>query len=70
MGMLSHEKDIHEMETSYVELLNILEQMDLLEVELSRAFDEGGLVKVARVIVRPADPNCQICGRTILSKTS
>lgn len=69
MGMFSHEKRFGDAERPYIELLDALEQMDFLEAELSKAFNEGGLATAARVIVKPADPNCQICGRTILPQT-
>ncbi|MBO9657422.1 MAG: hypothetical protein J7527_01220 [Chitinophagaceae bacterium] len=55
---------------SHAELLNVLEQMDLFEAELSKAFEEGGLPAVSRVIVRPSQPNCQVCGRTIIDSNS
>jgi hypothetical protein len=51
-------------------LLNVLEQMDLFEAELSKAYEEGGLAAASRVIVRPSEPNCLVCGRTFITSTS
>jgi hypothetical protein len=48
-------------------LLNVLEQMDFFEAQLSQAYEEGGLPAAARVIVRPSQLNCQVCGRTLFT---
>jgi len=68
--IMSNEKNVQGGQGRFMELLNALEQMDFLEAALSKAFAEGGLVTAARVIVKPAYPDCQICGRTIFPKTS
>jgi|GEM_PF-1720127 len=67
--MRSQEMNILEAANPYSKLLDVLEQMDSLEVQLTRAYKEGGVTAAARVIVKPSQPNCQICGRTILSPT-
>ncbi|MET0464078.1 MAG: hypothetical protein ABW007_13030 [Chitinophagaceae bacterium] len=59
-------KDLSGDKDPNAELLNVLEQMDLFEAELSKAYEEGGLEAAARVIVRPLQPNCQVCGRTFI----
>lgn len=68
-GLIPGEKGIKEPVDGYPELLSLLEQMDSLESELSTAYQEGGLPAASRVIIRPMQPDCQICGRTIISPT-
>ncbi|PZR26447.1 MAG: hypothetical protein DI535_14345 [Citrobacter freundii] len=69
MGMRLREKSIDQVDRPYIELLDVLEQLDFLEADLSKAFEEGGLPAAARVVVKPGEPDCQICGRTIVPGT-
>lgn len=68
--LFSREKSIRNPSGDYVGLLNVIEQIDLFEAELSKAYEEGGLSAASRVIIRPAESNCQICGRAVISKIS
>lgn len=49
-------------------LLATLRQIDELDTQLSRAYREGGLAAASRVIIRPGQSSCQICGRTLIPK--
>ena len=50
----------------YKELQDVLEQMDRLETTLSKAYEAGGLSEANRVIIRPAEPNCQIDRKSVV----
>lgn len=69
-NLFRREKGFIKSGNDYSALLDILDQLDLFEAELSRAYDQGGLVAANRVIVKPVEPNCNICGRAVIPAKS